>query len=68
MSELYRSLGADEVVNYTAVDVCQTMKAKGETDALVIDNVGVPAELYKASDEFLLPDGKFIPERREGEV
>ncbi|GAB1318554.1 Reticulon-4-interacting protein 1, mitochondrial [Madurella fahalii] len=59
-AELCRSLGADEVIDYTAADVPQTLKAKGQVFALVVDNVGAPENLYKAADDFLLPHGKFV--------
>lgn len=58
--ELCRSIGADEIINYTATDVAETLKAKGQIFSLVVDNVGLPLNLYKAADDFLLPDGKFV--------
>ncbi|OCL11073.1 GroES-like protein [Glonium stellatum] len=58
--ELCKSLGADEVIDYTSVDVCQALKEKGEVFGLAVDNVGAPADLYKASSSFLLPLGKFV--------
>jgi NADPH:quinone reductase-like Zn-dependent oxidoreductase len=59
-ADLCRSLGADEVIDYTSADVAQALKAKGQVFSLVVDNVGVPDNLYKAADDFLLPQGKFI--------
>ncbi|KAI1655331.1 reticulon-4-interacting protein 1, mitochondrial precursor [Daldinia decipiens] len=59
-ADLCRSLGADEVVDYTAEDVSQVLKAKGQVYQLVVDNVGTPADLHKAADHFLRPDGKFV--------
>ncbi|KXX73148.1 Reticulon-4-interacting protein 1, mitochondrial, partial [Madurella mycetomatis] len=59
-ADLCRSLGADEIIDYTAVDVSQALKAKGQIFALVVDNVGAPENLYKAADDFLLPHGKFV--------
>lgn len=68
--ELLKSLGADEVIDYTTTDVAEEMKKKGQTYSLVVDNVGVTppspggdekskqGDLYMASGEFLLPGGK----------
>ncbi|KAL1836356.1 hypothetical protein VTJ49DRAFT_5248 [Mycothermus thermophilus] len=58
--DLCRSLGADEIINYTATDVAETLRAKGQVFSLVVDNVGTPANLYKAADDFLLPQGRFV--------
>ncbi|KAI2782653.1 reticulon-4-interacting protein 1, mitochondrial precursor [Daldinia loculata] len=59
-AELCRSLGADEIIDYTAENVSQVLKAKGQVYQLVVDNVGTPSDLYKAADHFLLPEGKFV--------
>ncbi|KAK4149916.1 hypothetical protein C8A00DRAFT_18473 [Chaetomidium leptoderma] len=59
-ADLCRSLGADEVIDYTSTDVSQALKAKGQVFSLVVDNVGTPDDLYKAADDFLLPNGKFV--------
>jgi len=59
-AELCRSLGADEIIDYTATDVSQALKTKGQVFALVVDNAGLPADLYKAADDFLLPTGKYV--------
>lgn len=59
-ADLCRSLGADEVIDYTTVDISQALKAKGQVFGLVVDNVGSPENLYKAADDFLLPHGKFV--------
>ncbi|KAI2604645.1 reticulon-4-interacting protein 1, mitochondrial precursor [Hypoxylon sp. NC1633] len=58
--ELCRSLGADEVIDYTKENVGETLKAKGQVYKLVVDNVGNPLDLFKAADHFLLPEGKFV--------
>lgn len=58
--ELCKSLGADEVLDYKSVDICKALKEKGEVFSLVVDNVGSPAGLYRASSAFLLPTGKFL--------
>jgi len=57
---LCESLGADEVIDYKSVDVIETLTAKGEVFALVVDLVGSPAGLYKASNSFLMPTGKYV--------
>ncbi|KAK3688747.1 hypothetical protein B0T22DRAFT_375860 [Podospora appendiculata] len=57
---LCRSLGADEVIDYTTTDVEQALKEGGLAFALCVDNVGSPAGLYKAADAFLLPGAKFV--------
>ncbi|KAK1852296.1 zinc-binding dehydrogenase [Colletotrichum chrysophilum] len=57
---LCKSLGADEVIDYKTADVVAALKAQGKVFALVVDNVGnAPPNLYKAADDFLLPDGRF---------
>ncbi|KAI1847050.1 hypothetical protein JX265_006757 [Neoarthrinium moseri] len=58
--DLCKSLGADEVIDYTQANVSETLKAKGQVFKLVVDNVGAPADLYKAADHYLLPEGKFV--------
>ncbi|KAK4655289.1 hypothetical protein QC762_301110 [Podospora pseudocomata] len=59
-AELVKSLGADEIIDYTTTDVCEYLRAKGKVFAQVLDNVGTPDNLYKASDEFLIAGGKFV--------
>lgn len=59
-ADLCRSLGADDIIDYTSTDVSATLKAKGQVFSLVVDNAGLPANLYKAADDFLLPEGKFV--------
>ena len=36
------------------------MSSKGQIFSLVVDNIGTPADLYKAASAFLMPAGKFI--------
>ncbi|KAI1445899.1 reticulon-4-interacting protein 1, mitochondrial precursor [Annulohypoxylon stygium] len=58
---LVRSLGADDVIDYTKENVSSALKAKGQVFKLAVDNVGsTPPDLYKAADDYLLPEGKFI--------
>jgi NADPH:quinone reductase-like Zn-dependent oxidoreductase len=59
-ADLCRSLGADEIIDYTSIDVSETLQTKGQMFSLVVDNAGLPANLHKAADDFLLPNGKFI--------
>ncbi|OTB02648.1 hypothetical protein M426DRAFT_322413 [Hypoxylon sp. CI-4A] len=60
-ADLCRSLGADEVIDYTAENVSAVLKAKGQVFKLVVDNVGsAPTDLYKAADHYLLPEGRFV--------
>jgi NADPH:quinone reductase-like Zn-dependent oxidoreductase len=59
-AELVRGLGADEVIDYTKEDVSAVLRAKGPVFALAVDNVGTPADLYKAAGQFLLPTGTFV--------
>lgn len=58
--ELCKSLGADEVIDYKAVDVVQTLKKKGQIFSLVVDNVGMPSNLYSSCHHFVLHHGKFV--------
>lgn len=58
---LCRELGADEVIDYTTTSISQKLKENGQIYSVVVDNVGTsPLDLYKASDDFLLPQGKFV--------
>jgi len=58
--DLVKSLGADEIIDYTTNNVSQALKGKGKVFALVIDNVGSPADLYKAADDFIIAGGKYV--------
>ncbi|KAK0746960.1 hypothetical protein B0T18DRAFT_348908 [Schizothecium vesticola] len=59
-AELCRGLGADEVVDYTEVDVVEVLKKGGRGFQLVVDNIAAPTGLYKASEEFLVEGGRFV--------
>jgi NADPH:quinone reductase-like Zn-dependent oxidoreductase len=52
---LVTELGADEVIEYTKVDLIEVLKSKGQIFDLVVDNVGTPAQLYQECDSFLKP-------------
>jgi len=59
-TQLCKDLGADEVIDYKAVDLSKELAKKGLVFDLVVDNVGVPADLYRASTRFLKPEGKYV--------
>lgn len=58
--KLCRDLGADEVIDYKAVDIVDALKEQGPVFNLVVDNVGSPSNLYHSSNVFLKPGGKFV--------
>jgi len=58
--ELCKSLGADTVLDYTSAPIATQLKDLGTVFDLVVDNVGAPANLYRVSNTFLQPQGKFI--------
>jgi alkaline phosphatase D len=55
-----KSLGADEVIDYKTSDVVSTLSAQTSLFALVVDNIGTPADLYQKSGSFIAPGGKFV--------
>ncbi|KAH8703089.1 putative zinc alcohol dehydrogenase [Talaromyces proteolyticus] len=57
--ELLKSLGADEVLDYTTVDVVQHLRKQGPLFSLCLDMIGEPDELYRESHNFLLPNKLF---------
>lgn len=59
-AQLCKTLGADEIIDYTTTNVAQKLKEAGQVYSLAVDNVGSPPELYKAADDFLLPSGQFV--------
>ncbi|KAJ5610602.1 hypothetical protein N7510_007321 [Penicillium lagena] len=63
--ELLRSLGADEVVDYTAGDLAQSIEALTEGEGkdkfdLVLDVAGKDLELYFQADKFLKEGGRYV--------
>lgn len=50
-----QELGADEVIDYTTMDVVQSLKDKGPVFGQVIDNIGTPNNLYGECHHFLRP-------------
>ncbi|OKL61445.1 hypothetical protein UA08_03270 [Talaromyces atroroseus] len=57
--ELVKDLGADEVIDYTAVDLVQYLRKQGPLYHLALDMIGKPDELYRESHNFLLPGKAF---------
>lgn len=57
---LCRALGADATIDYAAGSVAEKLREAGQVYSLAVDNVGAPADLYKAADEFLVPAGPFV--------
>ncbi|KAK4503006.1 hypothetical protein PRZ48_006433 [Zasmidium cellare] len=59
--ELCKSLGADEVIDYTALkeDLPTALKARGKPFDLIVDNVFADPNLYWHSPSYLIPNGTF---------
>jgi alkaline phosphatase D len=58
--QLCKSLGADEVIDYKTTDIVKALSSPGSSFSLVVDNVGTPGNLYRASKAFIAPGGKFV--------
>jgi NADPH:quinone reductase-like Zn-dependent oxidoreductase len=58
--ELVRELGANHVLDYTKVDVIKGLKNVGPVFDLFVDNVGTSTNLYKESEHFLKPNGRYV--------
>ncbi|KAJ4341954.1 Reticulon-4-interacting protein 1, mitochondrial [Ascochyta clinopodiicola] len=58
--ELCKSLGADEVLDYKKGSIVDQLKAQGKPFDVILDNVGNPTNLYKASNKYLVPQGTFV--------
>lgn len=59
--EFVRSLGADEVIDYTSTDdLVSLLRRRGVVFDHIIDHIGVPAALYRESHHFLREGGAFI--------
>ncbi|KAH7092372.1 reticulon-4-interacting protein 1, mitochondrial precursor [Paraphoma chrysanthemicola] len=58
--ELCKSLGADEVLDYKTSSVVTQLESLGKPFNLIVDNVGNPSNLYRASNKFLAKDGAFV--------
>ncbi|MDI1490491.1 MAG: hypothetical protein OHK93_001695 [Ramalina farinacea] len=60
---LCESLGADRCVDYRSEDVVEAVKKLAKEDGvfdLVVDNVGVPSQLYYQSHQFLKEGVEFV--------
>lgn len=57
--ELCESLGADTVIDYRSKDVVAELKKMPPFD-LVVDNVGLPANLYWAAPSYLKPGAPYV--------
>ncbi|KAL3708614.1 zinc ion binding protein [Talaromyces marneffei ATCC 18224] len=61
--ELLKSLGADEVLDYTTVDVVDYLRKQGPLFSLALDMIGKPDDMYEDMKEIadLMQDGKVKP-------
>jgi NADPH:quinone reductase-like Zn-dependent oxidoreductase len=62
-ADLCRSLGADEVIDYTATDVVEALAQSAAKDGmfdLVVDNVGGDGRLYWQCHRFTNPQAKYV--------
>ncbi|KAH8696649.1 hypothetical protein BGW36DRAFT_360468 [Talaromyces proteolyticus] len=57
--ELCKTLGADTVIDYKKSDVIAELKKMQPFD-LVVDNVGLPADLYWSVPHFTNPDAHYV--------
>jgi NADPH:quinone reductase-like Zn-dependent oxidoreductase len=57
---LCKEVGADEVIDYTAVDIVQVLKDKGQVFDLVLDMIGEPENLYRQCHYFLRPGKPWV--------
>jgi alkaline phosphatase D len=58
--QMCKDIGADEVIDYKTSDVVAALSAQGKTFNLVVDNIGTPTNLYRASNAYLAAGGKFV--------
>ncbi|KAL4806385.1 hypothetical protein BDV18DRAFT_160452 [Aspergillus unguis] len=59
-AELVRGLGADEVLDYTAVNVTDALKERGQVFDHVVDHIGLPGDLYAEAHHFLKEGGVWV--------
>ena len=57
--ELCKSLGADTVIDYKSKDILAEVKKMPPFD-LIVDNVGVPADLYWSAHSFTKPGAPYV--------
>ncbi|KAM0206899.1 hypothetical protein ACHAPA_011898 [Fusarium lateritium] len=53
-------LGADEVLDYTKIDLVSHLKSLGNPFDILADNVGNNMDLYRERDTLLNPNGMFV--------
>ncbi len=58
--DLVRKLGADGVIDYKTIDVLEELRRRGMMFDAVVDNVGVPKDLYDQCHSFLKSDGTYV--------
>ncbi|CAK1356238.1 unnamed protein product [Cercospora beticola] len=58
--KLCKDLGADEVLDYKEADIVQQLKSADKPFDMILDNVGVPTNLYRISHEFLTSKGTYV--------
>lgn len=59
-AQLCKDLGADEIIDYRTSNPIEELRKNRKSFNLVVDNVGEPRSLYKASTSFLKNNGKFV--------
>ncbi|KAF1817122.1 NAD(P)-binding protein [Eremomyces bilateralis CBS 781.70] len=57
--DLVKELGADEVLDYKAVDIYEELGKRGQVFDHVVDNIGDP-KLYHCGDRYMKPAARFI--------
>lgn len=58
--DLCKSIGADNVIDYSTQSVVDTLKQSSEQYDLIVDNVFQNAQLYWSCHEYLKPSGRFV--------
>ncbi|QDS69229.1 hypothetical protein FKW77_001160 [Venturia effusa] len=59
-ADMLMSLGADEVIDYTEGHLVEKLEAKGQVFDLIVDNVGLPVELYFAAHRFTKTGAQYV--------
>ncbi|KAF5536658.1 zinc alcohol dehydrogenase [Fusarium mexicanum] len=59
-TDLCREIGADEVINYQAKDVVDTLKQSGKQYDLIVDPIFSDLRLYWESHQYLDPRGSYV--------
>lgn len=58
--DLVRDLGADDVIDYKMTDVLDELRRRGPVFDAVVDNVGIPKDLYDECHAFLKSNGAYV--------